>query len=85
VPLLDKAEANHDGAPKYDNGRQKDSWAQLAEYNGGGRLESDIGDEEQQHDKTVAFTSEFEVDTHTGNHSDTKIRAIHERHAVHES
>jgi hypothetical protein len=85
VPLRDEAEANHGGSPKDGDGREECARSDLAQDDGGGRLQQDVGDEEDENDDRVAFSDELEVDAHSGDDCDTRVGAVHQRDAVHAS
>jgi len=78
VPLLHKSEANHDRSPDNNNGRQENAGTKLAEDNGGRRLQSNVCNEEQEHNETVSFAGELQINTHTSNHGNTKVGSVHE-------
>ena len=76
VPFLDEAEADHGGSPKDGDSREEDPRSDLSQDDGRWWLQQDVGDEEDENDDRVAFSDEFEVDTHTGDDGDTLLRAL---------
>jgi hypothetical protein len=85
VPLRNEAEADHGGSPKDGDGREESARSDLSQDDGGGRLQQDVGDEEDENDDRVAFSDELEVDAHPGDDCDTRVGAVHQRDAVHSS
>jgi hypothetical protein len=81
--VLDKAHANHDAAPEQGDGGQMDAGAQLADHNGGGWLEDDVGDEEDEVGNVVVQSLETELDVHAGDSGGAHVGAVHQTDAVH--
>jgi hypothetical protein len=85
MPLFDEPKGNHDCAPNNDYRREKDTRAELPENDRCRGLECNVGDKEQQNDKAVPLTGEFQIYTHTRYHGNAKVGSIHKGNAVHEA
>lgn len=55
----------------------------LADEDGGRRLEENVGDEEDQVGNVVSEIDEYEINTHSSNVGSTHVGSVHERDTVH--
>ena len=57
----------------------------LAESSRDNYLKNDICDEENKYNDGVSWSSEDQINSHPGDNGDSKVRAIHQADAIHES
>jgi hypothetical protein len=57
----------------------------LAESSWDNYLKNDICDEENQYNDGVSWSTEEQINSHPADNSDSKVRAIHQADAIHES
>lgn len=58
---------DHASSPKDSDGWKETAGANLAQDDGGGWLEENVGDKKDEHDETVSFSDQFKAFRHTAN------------------